>query len=121
MGAGVSTPRLGRHTTAEERREYIARFEKSGLPARVFCEQQGLLEHTFYIWRSKARNQGQPVPVVPVHFTEVSASPDSASPLVPAGTVSLHFPEGWWLEAAAGTDVRWLGELVQALRVPAER
>jgi hypothetical protein len=108
--------RTGWHTTAQERKEYLARFEKSGLSPRVFCDQEGIREHTFYMWRRAAREQEQSGPMVPVRFAEVSTGPIDASG--PQRTVAYYFPEGGWLEVAAGTDIRWLAELLQAVRTP---
>jgi hypothetical protein len=105
--------RTGWHTTAQERKEYLARFEKSGLSPRAFCDQEGIREQTFYVWRRAAREQGS---MVPVRFAEVTTGPIEASG--PQRTVAYYFPEGGWLEVAAGTDIRWLAELLQAVRAP---
>jgi transposase-like protein len=106
---------LGRHTTEKERMEYIARFEQSGLSCQEFCLRHGLLSPTFCNWRRAAREKELPVPTEPVQFTEVSAI---AAANAGDRAVLYCFPEGGSVEVAAGTDIRWLHEIVQALRTP---
>jgi hypothetical protein len=109
--------RTGWHTTPQEREAYLERFEQSGLSPRAFCDREGIREQTFYVWRRRAaREQSEPRPVTAVRFAEVAAGPIPASGSERA--VAYYFPEGGWVEVAAGTDIRWLAELVQAIRTP---
>jgi hypothetical protein len=58
----------------EERREFwrqrIAQQDESGQSVRVFCNEQGLGEHTFHLWRQRLRKES-----TPVRFTLVEAKP----------------------------------------------
>lgn len=98
-----------------ERAAYLARFEQSGLSCQAFCREHGLLGQTFNNWRRKALEQARAVPTEPVQFTDVSAI---AAANAGGRAVVYYFPEGGSVEVAAGTDIRWLNEIVQALRTP---
>ena len=108
----MGTQAVRPHRSAEERSDYLARFEKSGISAVAFCREHGLCKQTFYNWRQKARRMaGAPSRRVPA-FAEVSVSP------VPevAGAIFVHLAAGLSIEASTGTDPAWLARVVNGLR-----
>lgn len=42
---------------SEHWRERIAEQERSGMSVQRFCEEQGLTEQSFYLWRKRLRKQ----------------------------------------------------------------
>ncbi len=93
--------------TEQQRAEYVARFERSGLTQAEFCRRVKLQQSTFSVWRRAAGAATKP------GFAEVR--------LVPPGStcpVTLHLPGGTKLEVSAGTEATWqgLGLLLKSLR-----
>ncbi len=66
-----------RRTTDTTRRQLVARYHRSGLTQRAFCEQAGLPLSTLQWWLVKARREG--ARDTPVTFAEVTR-PDAARP-----------------------------------------
>ena len=86
--------------TAEERRDYVERFRRSGLSQAEFCRQVKLHPMTFSLWRRQAEG------LAPA-FAEVQVS--GPSPGVSAGAAVLHLPGGARLEVALGGEAGWRG------------
>jgi predicted nucleic acid-binding Zn ribbon protein len=71
MRSTLDRPRRARgRTTDTTRRELVARYHRSDLTQRAFCEQVGLPLSTLQWWLVKGRREA--ASVAPVTFTEVS-------------------------------------------------
>lgn len=111
----IGEPQRRRHLTADEKAGYVAQFSESGLSQAEFCRQMDLPAPSFSAWRRRA---GAAAPSQPefaeVRVTELPRRASVARPIaVPA--VVIRLPGGTQLEATAGTDPRWLGQLLKAL------
>ena len=73
---------MGAHTTAKERQELVARFRRSGLTQREFCEMEDISLGALRSWLYKRNRARVEVP----RFVEVT-SPRSQ---VEATTIELH-------------------------------
>jgi transposase len=93
----------------ESWRERVAAHERSGLSVKQFCEQQGITEQTFYVWRKRLRNQA------PIRFALVEAG--VARRQVPAESgLELVLTTGERLRIGAGVDPTTLRKVLEALR-----
>lgn len=101
-------PRVRISTTPEERAEWVRLFEESGKSAAQFCQELGLAEATFAVWRRQVRGE---VNSQAVTFTDVPLAVASEPP-----AVAIVLPNGTMLEVASGTDATWLAQLLPALR-----
>ena len=66
-----------RLTTDTTRRQIVARYHRSDLTQRAFCEQAGMPVSTLQWWLVKARREA--APATPVTFAEVPL-PEEAQP-----------------------------------------
>jgi transposase-like protein len=101
-----------RRRSPEEKTEYLALFEKSGMPVSAFCREHGLCEQTFYYWRKQLGAGHARQGAAKVGFAEVAVAAVSAS-----SNVTVHLNTAVSLELAVGADVAWVGRLVRELRV----
>jgi hypothetical protein len=99
--------------TREERREFwrqlIAQQQQSGLPVRVFCQQQRTSEYSFYQWRKRFAEQ------LPVKFALVETSPGAG---VCAEAVEVILTSGERLRITDGIDAATLRLVLSVLREP---
>jgi transposase-like protein len=107
-------PRSRVNWTAPERAEWLALFEKSGQTAAEFCRDNDLSPATLSFW---LRQQGAPEPEQEPALVEVMMPTPSTAPASAAVTVRL--PSGLRMEITAGTDPKWLAQLLRVL-VPAK-
>jgi transposase-like protein len=90
-------------------RERVTAHERSGLPVKQFCEQQGITEQSFYVWRKRLRNQP------PMRFALVETG--VALPQAPAESgLELVLTTGERLRISAGVDPSTLRKVLEALR-----
>mgnify|MGYP001599034656 FL=1 len=68
---------LRRRAADTTRRAIVARYHRSDLTQRAFCEQAGIPVSTLQWWLAKARREA--APATPVTFTEVPL-PNDAQP-----------------------------------------
>jgi len=102
--------------SAEERAEWIRLLEASGQTLAEFCRGNDLPESTVSLWRRQLR-ESQIDSADDAGFVEVALPPMPASgDPVATAVVVVHLPGNVRIEAVAGTDVTWLGELLQVLR-----
>ena len=97
----------------ENREEYwserVAAQERSGLSVKQFCEQQQLIEQSFYVWRKRLRNQQS------LRFALVETG--MARPQIPAeSSLELVLTTGERLRISAGFDPSLLRQVLAALR-----
>jgi hypothetical protein len=90
-------------------REWIHRWQKSGLSVRAFCTRHGLAVPSFYAWRREIRQRDDAiVSFVPLHVVpDVQANPASRFEVVLAG--------GRTLRVAPGFDAATLRQLLAVL------
>ena len=98
--------------TVEERaaywRERIAEQERSGVSVQQFCEERGLTEQSFYVWRKRLRKQE------PMRFALVETG--AARQQAPKTELELVLVTGERLRIGAGVDPTPLRRVLEALR-----
>jgi hypothetical protein len=106
-------PRRRRWRTAEAKAECVALFHESGLSQRDFARQQKMPAANLSRWVRRerkgktGRTNAEEGPLVELSL------PDSANR---PGAVAIHVPGGLRLEVLPGTDLAWLGRLLESLR-----
>ena len=94
---------------ADEWAERIAAQQRSGMPVKQFCKEQGLTEYSFYAWRKRLQDQA------PVRFALVERSARrqerSAEPVL-----ELVLATGERLRIGAGVDITTLRTVLDVLR-----
>lgn len=105
------TPRSRVNWTAAERAEWLALFEKGGQTAAEFCRDNDLSPATLSFWlRQQAAPESHDEPaLVEVPMPALSTAP---------AAVTIQLPSGLRMEITAGTDPKWLAQLLRVL-VPA--
>ena len=87
----------------------IAAQQRSGIPVKQFCKEQGLTEYSFYSWRKRLQNEAS------VRFALVERGPEPRKPgTEPA--VELVLASGERLRISAGADAATLRTVLEALR-----
>jgi hypothetical protein len=87
----------------------IAAQQRSGIPIKQFCKEQGLTEYSFYSWRKRLQNEE------PVRFALVEPGTDARKPGTEP-TVELVLASGERLGISAGVDAATLQTVLEALR-----
>jgi transposase-like protein len=107
-----SAKRSRRNWSAQERAQWLEQFERSGRGVKEFCQENGLSKTTLSLWRRRARSnaRSEASPVVEVPRAQLSAV------TAPGAVVRVGLANGLELQVPAGTDVSWLGAMVQALQ-----
>lgn len=102
--------------SAEERRSWVKRYERSGQTLKQFCQQHGLALSSFCLWKQQLKDGNSSSIAVRGGLVEVPV-PLSCATTAIVGTHSavIHCPHGLRVEIAAHTDVAWVGELVAAV------
>src|SRR5688572_5309628 len=89
--AAEAAGRTRRVYTAQEKAEYLALFEQSGLSAAEFSKEMAISEATFSLWWRRAREgTGQPESGPQFAEVQLSAAPPSAHPTMAV----VHLPGG---------------------------
>jgi len=98
--------------TAEERtaywRERIAEHERSGMSVQQFCEERGVTEQSFYVWRKRLRKQEPP------RFALVETG--AAGQTARKAGLELVLVTGERLQIGADVDATMLRRVLEALR-----
>jgi hypothetical protein len=90
-------------------RERIGEQERSGLPVHRFCEERGLTEQSFYLWRKRLRKQQ------PMRFALVETGPARQQRATEAD-LELVLATGERLRIGADVDPTALRRVLAALR-----
>ena len=90
-------------------RQRIAEQERSGMSVQRFCEEQGLTEQSFYLWRKRLRKQQ------PMRFALVETGSARRQPATEAG-LELVLATGERLRIGAGVDGTTLRTVLEVLR-----
>jgi hypothetical protein len=90
-------------------RQWLERWQRSGLSAAAFCRRQGVAEGRFYAWRRiLARRDAEQTAFVPVR---VLAEPAS----LPDASLELVLPNGRRLRVPRGFDAATLRQVLATL------
>jgi len=111
MNEMTSATRRRRNWSAQERAQWLERFERSGCGVRQFCDESGLSRTTLSYWRRRARKDvsGARSTLVEVPREQWSATAE------PGMAVTLSLASGLEVQVPVGTDAAWLGAVVRAL------
>ena len=94
---------------ADEWAERIVAQQRSGMPVKQFCKEQGLTEYSFYAWRKRLQEQG------PVRFALVERSARrqerTAEPVL-----ELVLATGERLRIGTGVDIPTFRAVLDVLR-----
>jgi transposase-like protein len=104
-----TTPEQQKAARSEYWGERIAQQERSGLSVQRFCEEQGLTEQTFYVWRKRLRKQ-QPMRFALVETGLPERQPGREAALEPV------LATGERLRISAGMDPTVLRTVLAVLR-----
>lgn len=99
------TTRSRRRWTAEQKEEVLRRFAASGRSAAQFCREEGLSAVTFSAWRRRAAGG---------RFARVRVADTSGAALGQPVMISVNGV--CFLSVTAGTDPKWLADLLCLLR-----
>ena len=94
---------------ANEWAERIAAQERSGIPVKQFCKEQGLTEYSFYAWRKRLQESG------PVRFALVERSARRQKRTTEP-VLELVLATGERLRIGTGVDPATLRTVVDVLR-----
>ena len=89
--------------------ERIAEQERSGLSVQRFCEERGLTEQSFYLWRKRLRKRE------PVRFALVETEPAKRQSATEVG-LELVMARGERLRISANVDPAVLRTVLEVLR-----
>jgi transposase-like protein len=89
-------------------RERIAEQERSGMPVQQFCEERGLTEQSFYVWRKRLRKPQA------MRFALVETAP--ARQRATEVDLELVLKTGERLRIGVGVDPTALRRVLAALR-----
>jgi transposase-like protein len=107
----AAKPRTRVNWTAAERAEWLQLFSKSGQTVSEFCRANDLPPATLSLWRQQqagANAQDGRLVEIPVSALPVAAASRPAA-------VSVRLPTGVKLQIVPGTDLTWLGALLNVL------
>ena len=95
-------------TRDEDWRTRISAQERSGIPVKQFCKQQGLSEQSFYYWRKRLQTTAS------MRFALVEAEPRRGT--AEHAALELLLTTGERLRISVGVDAATLRQVLEALR-----
>lgn len=108
-----------RMRSAAERANWVALFERSGRDVKAFCRENDLSPSGLWAWRRQLRAKAAAGSAVARLVEVPRALRDStarAGEAAESGTaVRICFPGGTQVDVVAGTDARWLADVLHAL------
>lgn len=112
-------------STAQQRREVLAEFERSGLSGPAFCRVAGIKYQTFVGWRQAARRRPSTldhdcahlpaVPQQPMALRLVEASLREAQGEHKAPSIEVHLPGGSRMMILDAAQAALAAQLLKAL------
>jgi hypothetical protein len=102
---------ISKEKEAERRKfwqEVIGEQRRSGKTARAFCQQRGVGEHSFYMWRQRLER-----PKKPLRFALVQSSSEGQAA---REGLELALTSGERLRIPAGADAATLRVVLEVLR-----
>jgi transposase-like protein len=105
-----------RNYPAQERKRLLKLFEHSGLSAKRFCQDRGIPVSTLSYWVRKSRGKVGSGAVVEIPAETMNGvSLDEQSGALGSGMVEIRLPNRMELRISAGSDTRWVTELLRGL------
>ena len=105
-----------RNYPAQERKRLLRLFEHSGLSAKKFCEDQGIPASTLSYWVRKSGRKASDGAVVEIPADAVHGSTLDERIREPgSGSVEIRLPNQMELRISAGTDTKWVTQLLRGL------
>jgi transposase-like protein len=109
-------PRVTHRWSFREREGLLARFRRSGLSQKRFCQENDLPLSTLQYWLSQERLQSPPLEA---SFVQLPAPVATAclpgAHELPMGAVQIRLPSQIELQVAAGADPVWVGALLRGV------
>ncbi len=109
-----------RMRSAAERANWVALFERSGKGVKSFCRENELTPSGLWAWRRQLREEAAGGPPATAGLVEVPRAGRRTA--APAGEVAdsgaavrICFPSGTQVDVMAGTEARWLADVLRAL------
>jgi hypothetical protein len=107
-----SRPRAPR-TTPAQRRDWLERWQRSGLSLADFARKHSLAIQSLRRWRSLS----VPATALDSAISQPAVFHSLALPkVIEPGSVELRLPNGIGVRCPAGTPVEWLAHLCASLR-----
>lgn len=104
-----------RMRSAAERANWVALFERSGKDVKSFCRENELTPSGLWGWRRQLREKAAAESAagrlveMPRAVCRIGEAADSAA------AVRICFPSGTQVNVMAGTEARWLAEVLRTL------
>jgi transposase-like protein len=90
-------------------RQLVAKQQESGMSVRIFCEQHGTSEYSFYHWRKRLREQ------LPMKFALIETSQSAPATVA---VLEVILTSGERLRIVPGIEAGTLRLVLSALREP---
>src|SRR6185312_14675823 len=114
--AEMRPERPQRNYPAQERKRLLRLFERSGLSAKRFCQDRGIPVSTLSYWARKWRGKVGSGAVVEIPAEAMNGvSLDERTGEARLEMVEIRFPNRMELRISAGSDTRWITELLRGL------
>ncbi len=112
---GASRPQ--RKYSAKDRKRLLKLYEGRGVSQKQFAREQEIPISTLSYWvRQSARERAAAVVEIPVRkLRAATVSQTVENPA--AGGVDIRLPNQWQLRVLAGTDAKWVAELLRGLLI----
>jgi len=108
---------MPRRPTSEEWIALLAEFEQSGLQQKEFCAKHDLSLSAFQYWMyRKAKRHSESAPKISESFVPFEVVGSAAPMARPGAAIEIALAGGVLVRLAAGTEPRYVGELLRALR-----
>ena len=117
ISTSISVPSSRRRLSDDTRRQLLARYHRSGLTQRAFCEQAGIPVSTLQWWLVQARRAATQPPRA-VTFAEIvaPACADVARDILPAWAVEIATARGLTVRLRSPLAPRVLDRLLRDTR-----
>jgi len=114
--AEMRPERPQRNYPAQERKRLLRLFERSGLSAKRFCRDRGIPVSTLSYWARKSRGKVGSGAVVEIPADAMNGvSLDERTGEARLEMVEIRLPNRMELRISAGSDTRWVTELLRGL------
>jgi hypothetical protein len=109
-------PRMHQRRSAGERKDLLARFQRSGQSQKRFCQENDLPLSTLQFWLSQEQLKRPPLDASFVQLpAPVAAACLRDTQELPMGGVQIRLPSQIELQVAAGADPAWVGALLRGV------
>jgi transposase-like protein len=102
-----------RMRSAAERANWVALFERSGQSVKSFCREHELTPSGLWAWRRKLRDKA--AGLVEVRRSVRRSAAGNREIADSGAALRICFPGGTQVDVMAGTEARWLAEVLGTL------